>query len=236
MIRSILFDILSAIWTIFCAIFFAPMGISKRLSKKLSKLWAHGVLFILRVTCNIKYEIENLDKIPSGGSILLGKHQSMWETVVLLTLIPNVSYVIKKELLSIPFYGWYLKNMGMIPVDRKGGIKSARKMLSDIEEALGEGSNVVIFPQGTRTPQNATLDIYPYRLSVSKLLPKNGFIPFALNSGLFWSKGIFSKKKPGIIKMRFLDVMTSIESDNDKNTLIEAIEKSSMELSQKAKL
>jgi 1-acyl-sn-glycerol-3-phosphate acyltransferase len=231
MIKSILFDLTSAIWTIFCAIAFAPMGVSKKLSKKLAKLWAHGVLFLLRTICNIKYEIQNFDKVPSSGSILLGKHQSMWETVVLLALIPNVSYVIKKELLSIPFYGWYLKNMGMIPVDRKGGVKSARKMLADIDSSLNNGSNVVIFPQGARTPQNATLDIYPYRLSVSKLLPKNRFVPFALNSGLFWPKGIFSKKKSGIIKMRFLEPIISIEDDVNKNILIEAIEIHSNKLS-----
>lgn len=197
-IRSIIFDIFFAITTVFFAIFGIPLGISKKLSPKLAKSWAISVLFLLEKICKIKSKCDDINQINSCN-LILSKHQSTWETIFFLAKIKNVSFVIKEELTKIPFYGWYLKNMGMIPVKRKISPSELKYMNEKIQSAIKNGRTVVIFPQGTRILScNFDVNFKLNCLEIFKNISgKIGLI--SLNSGKFWKKGLFKIKNKGTI-------------------------------------
>jgi len=225
--RSAIFDILMSIWTAVVAILGLPFGCFQKTAWLLYKIWAYGVIGLLRIVCGINFQIMGLENLSSGENIILSKHQSMWETVIFLLKIKAPVYVLKKELLQIPFYGWYLKKMKMIPVDRHGGLRSLNYMIRDAKERLNSGHNVIIFPEGTRVPIGSKIDQYPYHFSFAKLYGDQNynFIPVALNSGLFWPKGIFSIKRPGTIVARMLPaIRNDLTLDEFKKEIIDRIE------------
>lgn len=141
-------------------------------------------------------------------------------------------YAFKKELLRIPFYGWYLRVMSGITVDRKGGASALKDLIKQTKKYLARGQSIVLFPQGTRVPVGATTDEYPYQAGVTALyLACNvKVVPAALNSGIFWEKNKILKKRGKII-LEFLDPIEAGLSKQEFNLrLREAIEKKSEEL------
>ena len=207
--RSCIFYIFFSLWTIFCATFGSPIGLNKKTALLLGKTWANGSLFLLFIICNIKSKFKNFDKIPHNGCMLLSHHQSTWETIFFLAKIPNIAFVLKKELLKIPFYGWYLKNMGMIPVNRKGGAGEVKRVNDNIEIAIKNGKNVVIFPQGTRVDPLKP-SVIKLKLSCLDIAKRMNFQVgiITLNSGYFWPKG-FILKKSGTIVADMKDILDS---------------------------
>ena len=114
------------------------------------RFWSVGALVLARFLVGIRYEVRGLEHVPDGAAIFACKHQSSFETIVASVLLPRAAIVMKKELLGIPFYGWYSLRMGMIPVDRSGSAGAMRRMLRSAESAAEEGRPIVIFPEGTR--------------------------------------------------------------------------------------
>ena len=88
---------------------------------RLAQHWARTNLRLLRIVCRIEVDWRGLEKIPPGAVLVGAKHQSTWETFALLTVLPEPTFILKRELLWIPFYGWFARHAGMIPVDRGGG-------------------------------------------------------------------------------------------------------------------
>jgi 1-acyl-sn-glycerol-3-phosphate acyltransferase len=115
-------------------------------------------------------------------------------------------YAFKKELLKIPFYGWYLTIMSGITIDRKGGAGALKSLIKQSKKYLSQGQNIVIFPQGTRTPIGANTKDYPYQSGITALYLSCDVkvVPATLNSGNFWPKTGF-KKNSGTIILQFLD-------------------------------
>ncbi len=212
MIRSVIFDILFAIWTIFCAIFGLPLGLSKKYAIYLGKFWGNGVLILLKIVCNIGYSCKNLETLQNGSFLILSKHQSAWETIFFLTKIDKVSFVIKEGLLKVPFYGWYLKNMGMIPVKRSNTIGEMREMNNQILKSLQLGKSVVIFPQGTRT---SPYEKMRYKFGCLEIFKNySGKVALiALNSGLFWPKG-FGIKNAGRVEVEITNIININQNTN----------------------
>jgi len=211
-ICSTLFDIFFIFWTILCAIFGFPIGMSKKYAIYLGKFWANGVLIALNFFCNIKYECKDLEKMQ-GLSLILSKHQSAWETIFFLAKIKNVTFVIKENLLKIPFYGWYLQNMGMIPVARKISIMELKNMNKKIIQSIQSKKTVIIFPQGTRT-NVVNNNIVKYKFGCldifNNISGKIGLV--ALNSGLFWKSG-FTIKNNGTILVKLIDIKNNKSED-----------------------
>ncbi|KDN95726.1 hypothetical protein EI16_05370 [Hydrogenovibrio marinus] len=115
-------------------------------------LWARFTIRWLKWTCGVKYQVygrENLDVSQPG--VILAKHESAWETFAFQEFFPRQTFVLKQELLKIPFFGWGLRMMGPIAIDRKAGRKSMMQVINQGNEKLAEGVWVVIFPEGTRT-------------------------------------------------------------------------------------
>lgn len=195
MIRNILFNITFAIWTILCAIAGFPVGLSKKYAIYLGKFWAKGALLLLKYICNIYEKGEFDNKEFDKYNLIFSKHQSALETIYLLNKIKNPAFVIKNNLTKLPFYGWYLENMGMIPVSRVTSGAELKQMNNKILKAIKNGKTVIIFPQGTRT-KFAEKEICKYHLNslaiCSEIDCKIGLV--ALNTGKFWPKGMSGKR------------------------------------------
>jgi 1-acyl-sn-glycerol-3-phosphate acyltransferase len=169
----------------------------------LARHWARTNLVLLRIVCGTTVEWRGLEKIPPGPVLVAAKHQSLWETFALLTLFPDPTYIIKRELLWIPFYGWYAQRAGMIAVDRGGGKPALIAMAARVREALAAGRQVIVFPEGTRRAPDAEPR---YKYGIAHLYAEGAApcIPIALNSGLFWPRRKFLRH-PGTITVEILD-------------------------------
>lgn len=167
-----------------------------------ARLWARAVIVLLRVIVGVRLEVRGMEHIRPGPVVIAAKHQSAFDTIVWLTLLPNMAYVMKKELLSIPLYGWHARKMGMIPVDRAGGGPALRAMLRGAQTALEEGRQVVIFPEGTRTAPGERVPYQPGVVAIAGL-GVAPVIPVATDSGRVWGRRAVLKR-PGVIRISVL--------------------------------
>lgn len=233
-LSSLLFTILLNAWGAIIPIIYFPVFItgSTKLADHGAKVWAIGCLWMLKKLCRVEYEFIGLENIPQEPCIIACKHQSAWETIVMHLVFDRPVYVYKKELEKIPFYGWYLKIMSGIRVNRKGGASALKDMIKQTKSCLTNGQSIIIFPQGTRVPLGAKSEKYPYQIGIAALyLAANvKVVPAALNSGLFWPKHKILKK-PGKITLEFLPAIEPGFSKQEFNKkLEEVIEKRSAEL------
>ncbi|MFT6106139.1 MAG: 1-acyl-sn-glycerol-3-phosphate acyltransferase [Rickettsiales bacterium] len=206
---------------------------NRKLADRGAKVWARFSLFILEKLCGIKYEIRGLENLPKeNGFVVACKHQSMWETIVFHMIFDQPVYSWKKELLKIPFYGWFLKVMSGITIDRKGGARALKNLLFQAKKYTDYKQNIIIFPQGTRTPSGSKAENYPYQSGVVAIYNhlKVDVIPTALNSGDFWDKK--NIKRSGTIILEFLPAIKSgLNKKEFMNQLESSIEFKSQQIS-----
>lgn len=161
--------------------------------------WARFNLWWLRVTCNIRAEIKGLENIIDQPAIIMCKHQSAWETLMIQLLFPPQVWILKRELLWIPIYGWGLATMRPIAIDRSLGVRSLKQIVRQGMERLNDGLWVVVFPEGTRIAPGVRQKYHP---GGAMLAEKSGYpvIPIAHNAGYLWPRNSFLKW-PGTITM-----------------------------------
>jgi 1-acyl-sn-glycerol-3-phosphate acyltransferase len=178
----------------------------RRRASGVGKLWTRGLVWGLATFCGLRYELRGRADLLRRPGLIASKHQSAWDTMIFHVIASDPAYVMKKELLSIPLYGWLAKKQGNIPVDRKGGAAALKRMMEDATAALAGDRQVVIFPQGTRVPPGAPAADWPYHPGVAGLYSKlgAGCVPVALNSGVFWGRRSFVKRA-GTILVEVLD-------------------------------
>lgn len=203
-LRSLLFNIAWLSWTALLCLLYVPLLLMSRdTMRRASGLWTLGILTLARWIVGLRYEVRGLEHLPpDGGCIVAAKHQSAWDTFLFHGVLPDPVYILKKELLAIPFIGWYMRKGGMIDVDRDAGASAMRHMIAGAKAAAAEGRQLVIFPEGTRTPPG---DHRPYKPGIMALYGRMNrpVIPVALNSGWFWARQSFLKY-PGTIVVEFL--------------------------------
>ena len=205
---SIIFWLFLNIWSTIIPIIFTLPSLLFRSTKIAdfgAKIWAVVLMWVLKYLCGIDYQIIGKKNIPNEPCVIACKHQSMWETAVMHLVLHRPVYLYKKELLKIPFYGWFLNRMSGVAVNRKGGAKALKNVIDGVKKFLNANQSIVIFPQGTRVPINGDLKKYPYQIGVTAIYNACGVkvVPAALNSGVFWSKKkIFTKR--GTILLEFL--------------------------------
>ncbi len=204
MIRALLFYLFATLWTFFVGIVFFPLVFLPAyvIVIVVGKSWAYGLYFLLRLFCNLKMEARGLENIPKGPVIFASKHQSALETIMMHILIKRPVFVLKKELLNLPVFGFYLKTMGMVYIDRDGGLKTLKHLLKQVQERISQEYSIIIFPEGTRTKPGESAEYNPgiaaiYNLDIAPI------IPIALNTGKFWSKNTIVKN-PGNFVIEFL--------------------------------
>lgn len=156
-------------------------------------------LWLLETICDIKYVVEGKENIPDGTAIIFSKHQSTWETMALQRIFPPQTFVVKRELLWLPFFGWGLYCLDPIAINRSAGRNAIKQIIKQGTERLKRGIWVVIFPEGTRVKPGTR---GKYKIGGALLAAKSGYpvVPVAHNAGEFWPKGAFLKK-PGTIKV-----------------------------------
>jgi 1-acyl-sn-glycerol-3-phosphate acyltransferase len=182
-------------------VFFIPSFVSYKSCYYFSKIWAMGLAWGLKLIIGVKIEVEGLENIPKDtGCVIASKHQSAFETFYYFFL-PNAAFVYKKELQYIPFFGFYHMVLRNIAVDRKAGATALKKVLKQTKERVGQGRQVIIFPEGTRAKPKEYIEYKPAIYAIYKN-DDIQIIPASLNSGLFWQKNSFIKKQ-GTIKIKF---------------------------------
>jgi 1-acyl-sn-glycerol-3-phosphate acyltransferase len=202
-LRSLLFSILFYGFFAVCAV--AATGISLISPKSLpsfTRFWSRAWLAMYRAICGVNYEVRGKENIPHGGCLLAVKHQSVWDTCALFAIFDRPVYVLKSELMFIPFFGWALARLGCIPVKRGTGKSALDNMVQGTRTALTQGKQVVIFPEGTRTMIGQPAS---YKTGISHLYVALGVtcVPVALNSGAFWPRRKFLRP-PGTIVVEVL--------------------------------
>jgi 1-acyl-sn-glycerol-3-phosphate acyltransferase len=175
---------------------------------KIVSQWSVINLHWLKLCCNLDHKIEGLENIPdTEAAIIMCKHQSAWETLALQVIFPPQIWVLKRELLWIPIYGWGLAAMEPIAIDRSSTTRALRKIVGQGCERLAQGLWVVIFPEGTRTKAGTR---QKYQPGGGMLASKSEYpvIPVAHNSGYFWPRNSI-RKFPGTITMVIGPAITS---------------------------
>ena len=161
--------------------------------------WALIMLWLLRVLCGIRMEVRGTENIPAQPCVVLCKHQSAWETMALQKVFPPQVWVLKRELLWIPFFGWGLAMTSPVAIKRSNGLEAIKQLLRQGKERLAQGFCVVIFPEGTRIPygQRGKYKSGGALLGASSVAP---VVPVAHNAGKLWGRKSFLKF-PGLITM-----------------------------------
>ncbi|MBF9232779.1 lysophospholipid acyltransferase family protein [Microvirga alba] len=205
-LRSLLFNIAFYLNLTFWMIVLIPTLVApRRFFMRGAKLWATSSQWLMRVVAGIRVEIVGREKIPPGGILVAAKHQSLWETFALLPLFDDPAFILKRELMWIPFFGWYTWKGGSVPVNRKKGAQALIQMMARAREEAQHGRQILIFPEGTRRPAGAPP---AYKFGVSHLYQNLGVpcLPIALNSGLYWPRRRFIRR-PGTIRLEILDLI-----------------------------
>lgn len=198
-IRSLLFLILMVTITIpWACLCFVVSPFPYRVRYFVTTRWNHMMIWLGKVLCGMDYQVKGWENLPDAPAIVLSKHQSAWETIFLCYALPRPPvFVLKKELLYLPFFGWALALLRMIPIDRSKRKDAFAQVVRDGRQRLDSGNWVIIFPEGTRMPVGVA---GKYKTSGARLaLETNAVIvPIALNSGECWGRNSFIKK-PGMI-------------------------------------
>ncbi|MGC8476915.1 MAG: lysophospholipid acyltransferase family protein [Acetobacteraceae bacterium] len=169
----------------------------------LARRWARWVLAGLRAICGIRVVVLGGANLPKDGPALLAsRHQSAFDTLVWLTILPRCSYVLKRELLRIPVFGWLMRPGRQIAVDRDGGAAALRGLMREAAAAVAAGRQIVIFPEGTRADPGMLLPLQP---GIAAIAARTGLpvIPVVTDSGRLWGRRAF-RKRPGVIHIRLL--------------------------------
>lgn len=201
MFRSFLYELFFYSWTVSAAFLFLPLLVFRLPGlSRVPALWIKVLMSGAKVIIGLDYRVTG--KIPERPALIAAKHQSAWETLIFMLVLEKPVYILKKELLRIPIFGSYLKAAGMIAVDRGGGAKSLKNLISVAKEAMSQGGQVIIFPEGTRKAPGEAPD---YKSGIAALYEASGLpvTPLTLNSGHFWGRG-FMNKRAGTITLEFL--------------------------------
>ena len=218
-VRSALFT--GYLWgsALVLGLFCLPALASQRASMAVSKFWAAGCLRALRLLCDLSYTVEHPERLPTGAALVAVKHQSMWETLALTVLLDQPCFVLKKELASIPVFGWYCRANGFVFIDRAAGAKALRAMTTAAKAASLRRAQVVIFPEGTRVPPGRTAPYQPGVAALARAMVAD-VVPVAHDSGLYW-RHPSARRLPGTVT---LQVFEPIPGDTPRPELMRRLE------------
>jgi 1-acyl-sn-glycerol-3-phosphate acyltransferase len=212
LLRSALFNALFFPYTVAMSLLgLALLAAPRERAVAWVRLWARGALWLLRTVAGIRVRVTGQEHLPraGAGAIIAAKHQSAFDTIVWLVLLPRPVYVLKRELMAVPVWGWLARHCGHVGVDRKAGAAALRTMVRDAAAAVRDGAQVVIFPEGTRTAPGTRV---PYQPGVAALAAAAGpaalVIPVATDSGRFWGRRAF-RKRPGTLAVAVLPPLPS---------------------------
>ncbi len=200
MLRTVLFKFILYVWFVLWSPLLIIGLISEKLERKFILADAWGVLFLVRMICGIKYEIHypsttengiplqhNINTRLDRRAIIASKHMSMLEVAILVTHVPDCFFIIKRELLWIPIYGWAFKRIGLIGVNRARGATNMNILIERVTDEIMKGKTLIIFPEGTRVAPNHRIPLKRGLLFLASKL-KLPIMPVGVDTGLYWPK------------------------------------------------
>ncbi|MGE5145592.1 MAG: lysophospholipid acyltransferase family protein [Candidatus Eiseniibacteriota bacterium] len=203
LLRSAAFNLAYYLWTAVLGLALLPaLAMPRRVNMAVARLWGRGVLALLAAIVGLTHEVRGLEHKPARAAIVALKHQSAWETIILLLLLPDAAIVYKRELHLVPLFGWFIRRLDMVPIDRGAGGAAMRKLLRRARACVAQGRLIAVMPEGTRVALGVRR---PYQPGVAALYKdlRLPVVPVALDSGLFWGRRTFIKR-PGVITLEFL--------------------------------
>jgi len=219
-LRSILFNF--AYYTnliVWMVLALPSMLLPRQVQLRIVKLWTRSNLFLLRTVAGIRCEFRGRENIPPGGVLVASKHQSVWETFALFHVFADPCYILKRELMWIPVFGWYAAKQRMVPINRGARSKAMKDMNTAAKAQLADGRQIMIFPEGTRRPPGAEP---AYKYGATFLYSELGVpcVPVALNSGAHWPRRQFIRR-PGTI---VLEILPAIAPGLDKTDFADRLQ------------
>ena len=224
-LANLVFFINLVVWMLVCLpAFLMP----RRFLLVCMKGWAATSVWLLKNVVGLGFELRGRENLPDGGYLIASKHQSTFETFALIPLLPDPAYIMKRELLFVPLFGWFAAKAKMIPVNRGKRSKALRDMTEAARGAIDDGRQIIIFPEGTRKAPGAEPN-YKYGIAHLYRTLNAPCVPVALNSGLFWPRrelrrhagtivvSILPPIEPGLDAEAFQDrLQTMIEAETAK--------------------
>jgi 1-acyl-sn-glycerol-3-phosphate acyltransferase len=200
LLRSILYFTFLVITTIIIATVGSLVGwaITKKQVHFFDHTWSRLNLWALKYLCGLSYRVTGIENLPNQNCIIFAKHQSAWETIALISIIPGIkSWVLKRELLYVPFLGWIMYYFRPIAIDRKSGRKAVEQIIEQGIQRLKSGNHVFVFPEGTRVAPGTRKR---YGIGGAILAEKSAYpvLPVAHNAGVFWRRRDL-RKYPGVV-------------------------------------
>lgn len=227
-IRSILFNFMFyCVWTpLVCIAMLPSLIMPRKFTVAVAAMYQYGVYLLAKYIVGLDFEVRGREFQPADGQpyLVAAKHQSAYETLILYQLFSDPTIILKKELLSLPVFGWFLKKLDVIAIDRGKRSSAANSLYEGAKRMRKDGRPIVIFPQGTRVRVDAATAEKPYKSGITRLytaveLP---ILPMAINTGLYWPRNSFWKY-PGKAVIEFLplipaglpedDVLQKLETD-----------------------
>ena len=218
-LRSLVFALVFYTWFAVSAVIATLVSIVlPRRLPDFARFWARTWLALYRLICGVGYEVRGREHLPPGGCVIAMKHQSVWDTCAMFAIFERPVYVLKSELMFIPFFGWALARLGCIPVKRGTGKGALDTMVEGTRAALAQGRQVVIFPEGTRTRVGQAPN---YKTGISHLYTalQTACVPAALNSGLVWPRRSFSRPAGLVV----VELLPPIEPGLDRKAMFERL-------------
>lgn len=235
-LRSSLFQIAFYTGTFLLMVMFSPVFLlPRKWGWWIVPFWSNFSLWLLRVIVGLKVELRGQENIPPrGGYIVAAKHQSVWETFALIRSFPDPTYILKRELRWIPIFGWYTAKFRQVPINRGQKAVALAKLKVDAAQAISEGRQILLFPEGTRRPAGGDPK---YKFGISHLYRDLNcpVLPVALNAGVYWPRKSWMLY-PGTVICEFLPAIepglsTSVFFDR----MVETIETASDRLIEEAR-
>lgn len=239
LVRSTLFNIAFFGITAALALCLLPgVFMEREAALNIPRIWTRVVHVLERIFLGLDYEVRGLENLPQSGSYLIAaKHESAYETMKLHILFHDPAIVLKRELLSIPVWGLFLKKIDPIAIDRSNRESAMRSLLAGVEHVKTQNRPIVIFPQGTRVKPDTPLDKKPYKGGIAKMAEASGLpiVPLALNTGLYWPKMSWIKK-PGKVVFEFLPPIEAGKTAADTMAILTpALENASIALREESR-
>ena len=171
----------------------------------MARLWGKASLWLLRVICGTKVEFRGAEHIPTGAFIIAPKHQSIWDVFAFLQFSNDFTFILKRELTWIPFFGWYLWRGELTAINRSKGAAALSEATTQAAAHLAQGRQLFIFPEGTRRPAGAPPR---YKFGVAHIYGEHNVpcLPVAHNAGMFWARRSFIRH-PGTVLVEFLPLI-----------------------------
>ena len=205
-LRSALYNIYFFGGTALIVVAMLPLMLCPRAWMQSAVSWlARSQAFGVRWLVGLRYEVRGRENIPEGAVVFASKHQSAWDASFFYIECPDPAYVLKRELLRIPLWGWYTQKCKAINVDRTGGASALKRLVADAQDRLFKHRQVIVFPEGSRIAPGHRAPFHPGIAAIYAHI-EAPVVPVALNSGLFWGRRSFFKQS-GVIIVEFLPPM-----------------------------